>query len=632
MTGVLDSSPGDDLVPYPISMEIGRAGLRRTGGYVDDEFLPQLRARKAVKVYREMLDNSATLGGFMNAVTLLLRQIEWRVEAASDTTPQAQADADFLQSCMDDMENTWGDTVLEIASFIPYGWSLHEPVYKIRGGPWERDPKKKSKYTDGAMGWQKIPGRAQETMLRWKFTETDEVEAMIQMAPPRYEKRVLDMERMLLFRTRPDRSNPEGRSVFRNAYSSWWNLKRLEEIELIGAERDLAGMPVAKVPAKILAAKPGTPDYEMLQAVRTLVTKTRRNEHDGIVWPFDVDPDTKQPEYMFELMTSGGSRQFDLEGIITRYQTQMLQSVLADFLQVGHENVGSYNMHTDKRGLFQTTINAYAQIIADQFNRHAIPRLFALNGNKPPELPKIVPNNVDPPELSELGGFIQVLTAAGYQLFPDPELEKFLRDAAQLPAPDPQVEAMREQEQRQQAIIDLSNQQLQMVQVEQAAAQGQLGLQQQAMDNEASAQQITAGPEQEQGPSADETAQAGEKTKQSKLKTAQEKQKLSNLKAKGKESKAKPKKKVKKSDTTSAFGVDHGDISKGTLNEMSSMLDATRQKWAQRRQAQVQSGQQRIQSDRRSGAFQGLQQRLADSGQAIKQKLQQDVPPPPEKP
>ena len=566
VTGVLDSSPGDEIMPYPISMEIGRTGLRRTGGYVDDEFLPQLRSRKAVKVFREMLDNSATLGGFVQAVTLLLRQIEWRVEAAGQDD-QSRQDAQFVETAMDDMEVTWGDTVLEIASFIPYGWSLHEPVYKRRIGPWEKDPKRRSKYSDGLIGWEKVPGRAQETMLRWVFNETDDILAMVQMAPPRYERRVLDMKRMLLFRTRPDRNNPEGRSAFRNAYSSWWNVKRLEEIELIGAERDLAGMPVAKVPAKILAAKPGSPDYEMLQAVRTLVTKTRRNEHDGIVWPWDIDPDTKQPEYEFELMTSGGSRQFDLEGIITRYQTQMLQSVLADFLQVGHENVGSYNMHTDKRGLFQTSINAYAQIIADQFNRHALPRLFALNGNKPDRLPKIVPNDVDPPALDQLAGFISALSAAGYPMFPDPELEKFVRDAARLPPPDPQVEAIRAQEQRQQAIIELTSQQLQLVQAQQQAAQGQLGLQGAAMGNEAQAQQMAAGPEQQQGPSPDETAQAGEKTSQARLgtqqqqvKLAQEKAKLASLKqgARTPAKKAAGKKaSVKKSDRLSAFGIEH---------------------------------------------------------------------------
>ena len=57
---------------------------------------------------------------------------------------------------------------------------------------------------------------------------------------------------------------------------------------------------------------------------------------------------------------------------------------------------------------------------------HAIPRLFALNGIKPAELPTIVPNDVDPPDLTQLAGFMTAMTSAGMQWFPDPELEKFL--------------------------------------------------------------------------------------------------------------------------------------------------------------------------------------------------------------
>ena len=32
---------------------------------------------------------------------------------------------------------------------LPYGWSWHEIVYKRRLGPWEKDPKKRSKHTTG---------------------------------------------------------------------------------------------------------------------------------------------------------------------------------------------------------------------------------------------------------------------------------------------------------------------------------------------------------------------------------------------------------------------------------------------------------------------------------------------------
>jgi hypothetical protein len=34
--------------------ELGVTGIKRTGGYIDEEFLPALRGRKAIEVFREM--------------------------------------------------------------------------------------------------------------------------------------------------------------------------------------------------------------------------------------------------------------------------------------------------------------------------------------------------------------------------------------------------------------------------------------------------------------------------------------------------------------------------------------------------------------------------------------------------
>ena len=39
--------------------------------------------------------------------------------------------------------------------------------------------------------------------------------------------------------------NPEGRSILRNAYFSWYFEKKIAEIEGIGIARDLAGLPRA---------------------------------------------------------------------------------------------------------------------------------------------------------------------------------------------------------------------------------------------------------------------------------------------------------------------------------------------------------------------------------------------------
>lgn len=477
--------PGDS-VPQRVSplIELGATGLRRVSGYVEEEFLPQLRGRKAVQVFREMSDNDPIVGALLFAIEKLLREIEWRVEPAS-TKPKDKEAAEFVEQCMDDMSHTWDDLLSEILTMLPYGWAWHEIVYKKRIGPWEKSGKTRSKYTDGKIGWRKIPIRSQETLLRWVFDDTGGVQAMVQMSPPDYKTVVLPIEKCLLFRPNTVKGNPEGRSILRNAYRPWFMKKRLEEIEAIGAERDLAGMPVGRVPAKAFSAPPGSPDAKMLEAFKKMVKAVRRDEQEGIVLPSEFDGDTKSPLYDFELLSSGGTRQFDTSGIIGRYEQRILMTVLADFILVGHEGTGSYALHTDKSGLFRTSINSIAQLVADVFNRHAIPRLFAANGWRPDELPRIVPNDVDPPDLTQLGGFMQQMAAAGMTWFPDSELEQFIRDAARLPKMDEESEAAKEMESRQAEIMRVAQGRMEMLQLQMQAQQGAMGLQQQQMQLEA---------------------------------------------------------------------------------------------------------------------------------------------------
>lgn len=477
---------GVDLdIPYDVPkqvspiIELGSTGLRRTGGYIDEEFLPQLRGRKAVGIYREMSDNDPIIGALLFALERLLREIDWRVEPASDKAEDKQA-AEFVEQCMEDMSHSWDDLISEVLTMLPFGWSYHELVYKRRVGPWEKNPVNKSKFTDGKIGWRKIPIRSQETLNRWIFDESGGVQAMIQLSPPYYQTVILPIDKCLLFRPNSVKNNPEGRSVLRNAYRPWYMKKRIEEIEAIGVERDLAGIPVGRVPADYLNAKAGTDQAKMVEAFRKMVRSVRRDEQEGILIPSAFDQDTKQPLFDFELLSAGGSRQFDTSGIIQRYEQRILMTVLADFILVGHEGTGSYALHTDKTGLFRTAINSFAQSIADVFNRHAIPRLFLKNGWKPSELPRIVPSDVDPPDLTQLGAFIQQTTSAGMVWFPDAEMEKFIRKAARVPELNPEAEEQLRMESQQADVLRVAQQQLELLSTEQQAQQGAMSMGQMA--------------------------------------------------------------------------------------------------------------------------------------------------------
>jgi hypothetical protein len=444
-----DVEPPKNVGPM---IELGVTGLKRTAGYIDEEFLPALRGRKAVKVYREMSMNDSMVGALLFAIDKLVREVEWKVVPCDQTEESVMAQ-EFLESCMEDMSHSWDDFIGEVLSMITYGWSWHEIVYKRRLGPWQKDPKKRSKYEDGLIGWRKMPIRSQETLMRWGFDKTGGIRAMVQMAPPTYQATTLPIEKSLLFRTNLSKGNPEGLSLLRTAYRSWYFKKRLEEFEAIGVERDLAGMPVGKVPAHFLLAEKGTPQAKTVDAFRKMVRGVRRDENEGLVLPIEYDPETKQPLYEFELMASSGSRQFDTNSIIQRYEQRILMSVLADFILVGHEQVGTYSMHTDKTGIFRASLNAIVKAIADTLNRYAVPRLFEINGWKLDELPQFEPSNVDPPDLQQLAGFISATSGAGMQWFPDPELEKFMRDIARLPEmTDETIEFKRQMLMQQQAM------------------------------------------------------------------------------------------------------------------------------------------------------------------------------------
>lgn len=406
--------------------ELGISGLSRFGNQVMEDFLPQLRWPRAGKIYREMSYNDPVVGAIMFTAEMLIRKAVWRVEPASDSLVDKEA-AQFLAECMDDMSNTWSDTITEILSFLVYGWSYHEIVYKYRGGD-TRDPMRRSQYTDNRIGWRKIAGRSQLSMSGWLFDEAgdQDVTGMIQHAITDAKQRIIPLEKSLLFRTKIENNNPEGKSILRNAYRPWYFKKHIEEIEGIGIERDLAGLPMITVPDGVDIW--GTQDPRMLAikaAAENLVRSVRRDQNEGIVLPFGWE---------FKLTTTGGSRQFDTSAIINRYDQRIAITLLADIVMLGADKVGSFALADVKKGLLATALEAQLESMADIFNRHAVPRLFKLNAFPGlTKLPKMISGEVETPDLPDLARFIQVLAGAKMPLFPDEDLENYLRGLASLP-------------------------------------------------------------------------------------------------------------------------------------------------------------------------------------------------------
>ena len=382
--------------------ELGVTGVKIFGGMVSEEFLRQLTGLRGTRVYREMTDNDATIGSMLFAIDKLLRNVEWKVEPA-DQTQEALDAAEFVDQCRNDMEQTWAEFLSEILSFLSFGFSVHEIVYKVRGGLETSDLSKKSKFEDGKIGWRKFPIRAQETIWRWNLDpENPNYIQSVEQLPPLGGSVTIPMDKVLLFRTESRKDNPQGRSVLRNAYRAWYFKKRIEELEGIGIERDLAGLPVAWVPPNLLLPTATREEKATLAMVKKAVTSIRRDEQEGVVWPLCYDENNNKM-YDLTLMTSGGSRQFDTTKVIDRWDRRIAMTVLADFILLGQSKVGSFALSSDKTDLFSLVILAWLQCIAGELNTKAIPKLLTLNSISQKLAPKFVPGSV---EKEDVKGFI----------------------------------------------------------------------------------------------------------------------------------------------------------------------------------------------------------------------------------
>lgn len=413
--------------------EQGTSGFDRSGGFVIEEFLTDLRNAKGRRTLREMADNDPIIAATLNIVEQLLRQTTIRFEPRQDTQLGHKI-KDYVESCWHDIidEGGTGAVISEALTALIFGWSWLEKVYKVRGGIETTDPKFRSHYNDHGIGWQKFPGRAQETLHRWEFGDRNRIKGWIQMAAPAFSPTFLERQRALHFRFRGRKNNPEGYSFLRGAYQSWYHCKHFRFIEAVGTERDLAGYPVFTIPMKYLSDKASAAEQAVAQKYFKMGQRVRRDRNECLVMPPEEDEKGNKTGYSFKLTSSGGRRPGDVDVIIKRYESRIAMTLLSEFLLLGQDKVGSFSLSSDKTDMFSLGLASILDTFVEEFTSNAIPELVSLNG-WPAELsPRMEHGDIESPNLAELAAFITATVGTG-AIIRDDKLEKHLREVASFP-------------------------------------------------------------------------------------------------------------------------------------------------------------------------------------------------------
>jgi hypothetical protein len=242
-------------------------------------------------------------------------------------------------------------------------------------------------------------------------------------------------------------------------------LKRLQNLEGIGIERDLVGIPEIDLPAEMLDPDAPAATKLALNYYKEMGQNIRNDEQACIIMPLSYDQYGHE-QYRFKLVSAAGTRQFNIGASVERYKTDIATAVMADFMRLGHEGVGSYSLASSKTSLFATALGAWLDSICSVINAR-IPELLRFNGMDATRAPKLTHGDVEKIDLGQLGEFLTALTGAqAGGLFngpAGPRIQRYLLEQAGMPTPtDAEAqqaadeEAQRQQEEAQQKAAQLA--------------------------------------------------------------------------------------------------------------------------------------------------------------------------------
>ncbi len=387
---------------------IGVTGLSIWGGQIVEEYLPQLKAPKSYKIYREMSDDP-TINVLLSAIRMPLLAAEFSITPVSEE--QADVDsADWLWDCINSMDRySWRQHVLDMLDMLVYGWAMAEIIWR--------------KLPDGTMGLDMLDPRAPKTLYEWKFDGRQRVETMRQQDPNVGTIYDIPYWRTIHMIWDQRYRSPEGNSLLRACYRPWYFRKNLETIEGIGIERDLAGLPVIKLPF-------GASANDSTKAAE-IVSHLRNDEEAGVVLPPPRQSGKDVQGWELELM-SGGSKAYDTRAVIRDYNKQILMTFFAQFLELGMDKVGTQALVQGSHDVFSLALKGVQQLMLECWNTQLVPVLFQMNGWPTDALPTIEWADPGKRDIAGISDVIVNLTQAGI-ITAEPQLEDHIRAIAGLP-------------------------------------------------------------------------------------------------------------------------------------------------------------------------------------------------------
>jgi hypothetical protein len=211
----------------------------------------------------------------------------------------------------------------------------------------------------------------------------------------------------MLFRAGKHKGDPFGKSMLRDAYQAWRFLSVIEEIEANGVAKDLAGLPVLKLPPQYLSQDASAEQKAIRAYYENVMRNLQMNQQSALILPQAFDPDTRQPMFQLELLSLNGSKAMDTSKIKEYYKNMILTSMFADVLVLGQSGSGSFALGQVKNSLSANAAEAMLDKVTSVINNDLIRQTYELNGWDTSRMGFMDYDNLDGEDLESFSKAIQ---------------------------------------------------------------------------------------------------------------------------------------------------------------------------------------------------------------------------------
>lgn len=404
--------------------EVGNTGLNLRGvrGKVEENISKLWKGKNKKDFISEMRLNDPYVNAWINAKNAIALKPDWVIQPRNPEDSKSKEYADLISNMLfNDMATTFNSFVLNSITMAEYGFAISEIVLKKRQGKTD-NPMTTSLYNDGLFGVAKLSPRWQNSITKWDIDNNGNIENVYQRSNDFGTTDIkMPYKKILHFVMNGYNGNPEGESVLRGTFASYYNKKNIERIQRETFERGFTGILDIQVPPRYMSKKYNTPEgVEMMRVIDAFLRNVKQGKEAGIVRPASKD-------FNIELIQGKTGTGLDPDKMIDRYNTEIVMCLLSDsFMGKSKVYQGASGEQT-KTKIYKSFIGIILDEIKEQVNKKLIPLLFNINNLDTEYMPYLDYGNLDDLDLQAVSWFIQsVAKNCGPLMTPTYELNNFL--------------------------------------------------------------------------------------------------------------------------------------------------------------------------------------------------------------